>query len=512
MFERFKRAFSGQPREPVPTVPAEPGRLDWITRSTPYRFRTWLAEPAQRDDVPGVLSLLIARELTIELVDEPDGRLRLDMVSTFEGWAAVTRALWTLHRGGVRVLGLERLDIYDDVSPAEIDRLVDDLETNSFKTAAGRRKDALTGEATLRYAIKTSRSQPTVRGWLSIAASAAHNTSGIDALLLDTAASEPNADMARTLAAAVARHAEMADLISEPFSPPAALVTAVAQRRDEAAGAGYQIAIALPAPLDADLTAVLCEAARRRGPSAIDAVRALRNAAPSDEVRAALEKALESTDVDVRSLAIDSLGSVFGTGARSYWEAWLGSSSAPQRMAAEEVLGAYGDSADIPLAAVHLGKIIRRKSSIEWEPPRGNEIIDLLVRYRELPEAKAALADLTKRWPKLPEELQRWLREHHPDLVPVSGAPDAETDDDEPEAPLTWPLPEIKPKGDGFYIAFWDTNTHDVRDRFEDLLIAHPDVTLIDGDREWTTAKIDVPDPESLIAELWARVQKSPGP
>ena len=52
----------------------------------------------------------------------------------------------------------------------------------------------------------------------------------------------------------------------------------------------------------------------------------------------------------------------------------------------------------------------------------------------------------------------------------------------------------------------------DVRDRFEDLLEAHPAVTIVDGDREWTTARIDAPDPEALVAELWARAQESPTP
>ena len=38
----------------------------------------------------------------------------------------------------------------------------------------------------------------------------------------------------------------------------------------------------------------------------------------------------------------------------------------------------------------------------------------------------------------------------------------------------------------------------DIRDRFEDLLEAHPAVTIVDGDREWTTARFDVPDPDAL--------------
>jgi len=67
MFERLKRALSGPPSEPAaPVVPSEPGRLDWMTRTTPYRFRTWLADPSQRDAVSGILKLLIDRELTVE--------------------------------------------------------------------------------------------------------------------------------------------------------------------------------------------------------------------------------------------------------------------------------------------------------------------------------------------------------------------------------------------------------------------------------------------------------------
>jgi hypothetical protein len=52
---------------------------------------------------------------------------------------------------------------------------------------------------------------------------------------------------------------------------------------------------------------------------------------------------------------------------------------------------------------------------------------------------------------------------------------------------------------------------HEIRERFEELLDAHPAATVVDGDREWLTATIDVPNPEALIAELWARAQEAPG-
>jgi hypothetical protein len=283
--------------------------------------------------------------------------------------------------------------------------------------------------------------------------------------------------------------------------------------------------------LPAELTAVLCRAARGRGETAGPAVRALRRAEPTPEVRAALEVALESTDADVTDAALLALGYVFGTGARPYWQAWLASTSAPRRMSAEEAIGTFGDTEDVPLAAEHLRKIIRRRSSISWEPPRGNEIITLLLRHRDLPEARAALGDLMGRWLKLPEELQRWLRRYHPDLVPPeessapgdestpppapgeeSTPPAAPSEDDEApvEPPLEWPVPSIEREGTEFRLGFWDTDLNDIRDRFEDLATAHPAITIIDGDREWGTYRIDVADPESLIAALWAQAHEPP--
>jgi hypothetical protein len=43
---------------------------------------------------------------------------------------------------------------------------------------------------------------------------------------------------------------------------------------------------------------------------------------------------------------------------------------------------------------------------------------------------------------------------------------------------------------------------------FEDLAAAHPAVTILDGDREWATYRIDSADPEALIAELWSQAHR----
>jgi hypothetical protein len=93
-----------------------------------------------------------------------------------------------------------------------------------------------------------------------------------------------------------------------------------------------------------------------------------------------------------------------------------------------------------------------------------------------------------------------------------STPPAAPGEDDEApvEPPLEWPVPSIEREGTEFRLGFWDTDLNDIRDRFEDLATAHPAITIIDGDREWGTYRIDAADPESLIAMLWMQAHEAP--
>jgi hypothetical protein len=517
MFERLKRALSGSPPEPAASVaPLEPGRLDWITAETPYRFTTWLVDPSQRDKALEILGRRVASQLTAAAVAEPDGRVRLDLESTREDeLSASGLPVAILQREGVAVRGGEMPDLVDDVPPQELERLVAAWEARQYDKTLRRRMAALTGDAILRYALDADRGDERVNGWDFVVSSVGRKTPGSEVLLLERAVAERDVRRSSRPTAAAALRGETARLWEQPFDPPVDHVLELASRPNPVAEQAFRIALILPAPLPDELTTVLCEAVRhpKRGSVGSYAIRALRNARPSDEVRVVLETALESTDADAPGIALATLGAVFGVGARPYWQAWLESSSWPRRMTAEDVMGEFGDADDVPLGAEHLGKIIRRTSSISWEPPRGSEIIKLLVRHRDAPEAQAALADLTKRWPKLPEELQTWLTRNHPDLVPAMAPalvePAQTPDDVAAEPPLTWPVPEIKRDGDAIYVGFWDTDMFAVSERFEELLDAHPNVTLLDGDREWLTARIDLPDPEALIRELWARAQES---
>ena len=104
--------------------------------------------------------------------------------------------------------------------------------------------------------------------------------------------------------------------------------------------------------------------------------------------------------------------------ARSLWEPWLSSRSFNERHAAELLLTGYGDERDIAEVvriAKHRSKPL--KGTTYW-PPLAADQIEFLVRYSDQPEAAQALEWLTNRWDKLDDDLQRWLRENQPHLVP----------------------------------------------------------------------------------------------
>ena len=287
MFERLKRALSGSAPKPPPppAAPAEPGRLDWITEDTPYRFRTWLEDPARRDDVIAILDRRLSAELTTTVIDEPDGRVRLDIVSTFKGGAAILRPLYQLLHQGVRVRGFEDLDRVEDISRAELDRLADDWQARAGHRAVGRRIEALAGEGILRLALEANPGGERLNGWDMIVISVGRHTPGSEALLLEKAVAEKDVSRAARLTGAAGGRGELAELVDESFEPPVELVLQLARRPARVAEQAFRIAEALPAPLSDELTTALCVAARRGSISDTAAVRALRKARPTAEVQ-----------------------------------------------------------------------------------------------------------------------------------------------------------------------------------------------------------------------------------
>jgi hypothetical protein len=145
---------------------------------------------------------------------------------------------------------------------------------------------------------------------------------------------------------------------------------------------------------------------------------------------------------------------------------------------------------------------------MSMSPPRGNEIVDLLARHRDDPIARAGLDDLSARWDRLPDDLRSWLAEHHPEFEPARRddrpAEAMSAQEEAEEEQLSWPPPTIERRGSDLHLEFDEVGAHQpVRERFEELAMAHPAIEVLEGDREWLSIRVSVADAEALIHELW---------
>jgi hypothetical protein len=486
----------------------EPRRLDHIVESTPHTFRTWLVNPADRERAEAAVAARL-RGATVTFVAEPDGRVRLDLVSSLQPRAtAILQPLRVLRHEGIAVTGFESDDLVFYVGEAELREVVE--------SEFSRRLEALAGNELLARLIdgwrddsRDGRSKRALgRSYRAAAMEASLNTTGSERVMLQGAHDTPDGREASWYVTAAIRRANLCSAVGLPFDAPEATVLALCRRRDPAGESGIDLVIAAEVPLTEELTQVLCRAATQPGNRALHALNALRRATRTAELRATLERAVESKDPDVSGVALRTYATVFGAGARHVWESFLESRSALRRLDGEDVIGEFGGAEDVPRAATYLRKFIRTRPSTETIPPRGSAIIGLLVRQRHLPEARSGLEDLTARWERLQPALRQWIVQHHPDLAPIEDgeatAASAGEDDTVPETDLMWPMPTLEREGGSIRLEFAEMD-HAVRDRFGELLEADPAFRILDGDREWLTLTSDTSDPDAVIADLWRR-------
>ena len=493
--------------------PAPRSILDEIDESTPHRYRIWLADAADRDRVlPALAKAAVSRGLTLGLLAEPDGRVGVDVASTFDvRAAAVLTPLYELRRARIGVRGFEALDLVTDVDPAALAPAVAAWDRFGNNGPYRHRLEVLAGPALIDFCLaqipesprqrETASPRPAV--WRFAAICAAVNTPGSEARMLSAAIREPGWSEASIFIDAAQSRATLASLTGEPFDPPVDSLAALISRKSYEGESAAALASSMTAPLPEPITDALCAAARDGGDRAVAALGALDKAAPSAAVRRAVDQALASDEPNLQATALGVLAHHWGAEARPVWRTHLASRSAPLRQGAEVVLGIHGTAQDIPDAAAQLAKLARTKSTIQMIPPRGNEIVDLLVRHRDLPVAQAGLDDLSARWDRLGNDLREWLREHHGWLDPSRRGDAPIEQEAEAEEPLEWPPPKIEREGDMFVLWFDETDMYEARERFDELAAAHREVELIDGDRDWTSLKISGADPEGLIREIW---------
>jgi hypothetical protein len=465
--------------------------LDQIDQETPHRFRTWLADEPDREAAHRVLQGELPDEVTVDVVTEPDGRARLDLASTFTPrTAAILRPLNVLKRAGVDVQGLELLDLVTDVDGRSIGLAVEAWGQLGNKGPHRRRLEALAGEALLEACLARLRGasgsgpgRPAT--WRFAVICVAFNTPRAEDRMISEAARSAAEDEALGFLDAAMNRANLARLTHQPLAVPEEAVAGLIRRLDYVSERASHFATLMPPPLPETVTSALLDVAAGGGERGASAIEALRNAAPSESVRDALEKAMAAADdPNLQAAALSVFAHRWGSEARPVWREFLASRSAPLRWTAEAVLGAYGTEEDLTDAVAHLRKLARTKSSVHMTPPRGHEIVDLLVRHRHHPVAGAGLDDLSARWERLGDDLREWLAKHHPWLDPARRSDQPAEQEGEPEPELTWPAPIIERDG-------------------EELARANPLIEVLDGDREWLSVRIRSAEPEVLVKQLW---------
>ena len=498
--------FKGRRRE---TVAVElPAELAEIGDETPLRLSVALADDRDVDAARDELAKRLRAEVNVQT--RPDGVL--DVATAFQpGSAAVHRPLNVLRRAGIAVAGIDIHGLVTHPTNEALARIVDEWGANGNRGPYRRRLERLAGTDLLDRCLAAADAagaarDPNAAAWGFAVRCVAFNTPGSEARLLDEAASG-DARRAEWLMDAAIGRVDLARLAGLQIDVPAASLASVLRGRGYTAERAAHLASLLPAPLDPAVASALRDLARRGGEPAQAALGALHVADPTPELRATADQAIASDDPNVRAAGLAVLAHHWTDAARPAWREFLDSKSAPMRWTAESVIGLYGGEEDLADAAKHLAKLVRSKPATAMIPPRGNEIVDLLVRHRDHPVARAGLDDLTERWARLSDDLRTWLLDHHPWLAPadalsdVGAAPEALPAEEE----LVFPPPAVEAGDDGTLRVWFDEAAahHPVRERFEQLIGRHESVEILDGDREWLSVRVTAGDPEALIGALW---------
>ena len=138
-----------------------------------------------------------------------------------------------------------------------------------------------------------------------------------------------------------------------------------------------------------------------------------------NDVDAALDALRSHVSSAVRVAATTVLARRRPERARALWEPWLAARSMNERTAAESMIATWGDERDVPDVIRIVEHRTKPPKGTSYWPPLAAEGLDFLLRHAHVPEAAQALDLVRNRWDRHDDDLRRWLRQHHPDLVPA---------------------------------------------------------------------------------------------
>jgi hypothetical protein len=137
----------------------------------------------------------------------------------------------------------------------------------------------------------------------------------------------------------------------------------------------------------------------------------------SDASLEALERLLEHDRLDVRCVALDSLGERLGPGVVPYARKLGAGNQQQEKWWAQKWLARFGGDEDVPFMAECLKRLTSGKRARQYDPPEVSHLVPFLRAHEHVPEASKALATLGRRRGKLPANEREWIEAHAPEVL-----------------------------------------------------------------------------------------------
>jgi hypothetical protein len=131
----------------------------------------------------------------------------------------------------------------------------------------------------------------------------------------------------------------------------------------------------------------------------------------------ALEQLLSHASLDVRCIALDSLGERLGPGVVQHARRFAERRTWQEKEAAETWLARFGDPDDLPFMTDRVKSLAGGKRRIMCEPPEVSSLVPFLLRHVTDRRAQAALDAIGRHADRLLANEREWLERHAPEVL-----------------------------------------------------------------------------------------------
>jgi HEAT repeats len=131
----------------------------------------------------------------------------------------------------------------------------------------------------------------------------------------------------------------------------------------------------------------------------------------------ALEQLLSHASLDVRCVALDSLGERLGPGVVQYARRFAVGRMWQEKVSAETWLARFGEPDDLPFMAERGKSLAGGKRRIMCEPPEVSHVVPFLLSHMTDPRARAALDAIRRHADRLLANEREWLEHHAPEVL-----------------------------------------------------------------------------------------------